>query len=121
MKYYLIKEENYNPEAEKGKKFFYTPITEVDDLTRSKEIMIYDEINNKCWYSFLFHTEPKLLRLKKSQLTEILENIKQSNQYKEDFGEVSKEIFLEVLENMSAKEQIINVIYKKIKKNIIGC
>ena len=118
MKYYLIKEENYNPEAEKGKKFTYSSITEVDDFTRSKEIMIYDEIKNKCWYSFLYEENPKLKRVLKSDIKEMLENVEINDENQENFGEVSKEIFLKVLKNMSKKKNYLIPILKKINKII---
>ena len=67
MKYYLLK----RIDCEKNSNFNerqYAPITEATAWTRSKEIMLYDEKNNNCWYSFIYEPDAKLRKVKKENI-----------------------------------------------------
>ena len=96
MKYFLIKQEEYD---ELNKKFKYVPIKEFDRFsTNSRELMIYDEKSNNIWYSFLFTPDAKLTKIKKENIQEQLEMVSEkrvNNEKDESFHEVPKEIFFQ--------------------------
>lgn len=119
MKYYLIKESDYETNP---KKILYKPIIEVDDWTRSKEIMMFDEINNECWYSFIFQPDTYLSKVKQENIQEQLSFVSDDPTL-ESFHEVDKDIFLKVFKNMiklkkGDDKEILKNIFEEIK-NII--
>lgn len=124
MKYFLIKQEEYD---ELNKKFKYVPIKEFDRFsTNSRELMIYDEKSNNIWYSFLFTPDAKLTKIKKENIQEQLEMVSEkrvNNEKDESFHEVPKEIFFKYLDALSkrykknGKEEEVNNL-KTIKNKI---
>ena len=98
MKYYLLKRINSAKNSNFNERQ-YVPITEVTDWTRSKEIMLYDEENNNCWYSFIYEPDAKLTKVKKENIKRQLSFVKE-NANDEVFHEVSQDIFMDTIKNM---------------------
>ena len=74
IRYYLDKQELYNPDAtEKTKVFTYTNIEEISDETISRNLMIVDEAKNNMYYLFVFTSNPRVEKYKKEQIPEAQE------------------------------------------------
>ena len=98
MKYFLIKQEEYNDETGE---FTYVPLKEIDRMTISREIMLYDEKSNNIWYSFLIEPDAKLKKVKKENIKEQLEiasKERADDLTDESFHEVSEEMFFKFLQ-----------------------
>ena len=125
MKYYLLKRIDSAKNSNFNEKQ-YVPITEVTAWTRSKEIMLYDEKNNNCWYSFIYEPDAKLTKVKKENIKRQLSFVKE-NANDEVFHEVSQDIFMDTIKNMikysnseedkKDLENILNKIESIIKKS----
>lgn len=123
MKYYLMKQENYDRANEP--RFTYLPLQNgVDIFTVSKDFIIYDEINGKMWYCFLYIPKPSLRKLTKSQTKIFLDNIipKELNTTKDEHHEVTEQdilTFLDINLEMRLKEEdkdMVKYLRKIIKK-----
>ncbi len=118
MKYFLMKQEEYE-----DRKFTYHPLKEVDKYTSSREFMIHDENKNNIWYCFVYEPNPKLIKIKKDNIKEMLANVSKENQENialESFAEVSKELFFKFLKYQLKKLENKNESnlesYKGLKK-----
>lgn len=112
MKYYLIKKRDYEA-SKKNDNIIYEAITEVTAWSRSREIMLYDEIKNECWYSFLYEPDAKLKKVKKEDVKRQLSFVS-NDPTLESFHEVDKDIFFGTLNNMfstiSNKDELNKII-----------
>jgi len=129
MKYYLMKQESYDIDNEP--RFTYLPLQNgVDIFTISKDFIIYDELNGKMWYCFLYIPKPSLRKLNKSQTKRFLDDIipKELDITKDEHHEVTEQdvlTFLDINLARGLKEKdkdrikYLRRIIKKVK-NIKG-